>query len=199
MIKKRKFFQSFYNSAGNLDWYYLTILAVGVFAIFAFLAELTGFFICFEFKRFIVSLFISEENENSVGFCHYMLDFKPSEDFFAAIIGLLATLISIAIPITITNVADSLKPYKDKDIRQMFTNERTFKQMIVIIILLACALCIWFFILKNFITGFVLLFLGILALLFFYQFIRRVIEYITATDDVVLDELWSNIDKDFKK
>jgi len=184
----------FKNSEGKPDWYCITLFAIGVFAIIVFFAELTGFFICFELKRFFISLAGSAAPSSSNGFFNSLLTFEPSEDFFAAIIGLLATLISIAIPITIANMADSLKPYKDKDIQQMFLGERTFKQMLIVIILLAFSLFTWFFATKNIITGFLLLFLGILSLLFFYQFIRRVIEYITATDDVVLDKLWSNLE-----
>lgn len=185
---------SFSNWLKNSDEYCITLIVVGVLSICVFIMELISIFIWFEFKQFLLTLFGFNSDEYSNGFFNFLLTYNPSEGFFAAIVGLFATLISIAIPISIVNMADSLKPYKDKDIQQMFLGERTFKQMLTVIILLAFSLFTWFFITKNMITGFLLLFFGILSLIFFYQFIRRVIEYITATDDVVLEKLWFNLE-----
>jgi hypothetical protein len=117
----------------------------------------------------------------------------PSLNFFAAIIGLLVTLISIAIPLTINKVSDCLQPYNDEEIQRMFHKEKVFKQMIFIMVLLAIALCFWFFMRDSFLIGFVLLSFALLALFFFYVFILRVIDYITATDDVVTEYLLQRI------
>jgi len=111
--------------------------------------------------------------------------YKPSLNFFASIIGLLSTLISIAIPLTINKVADCLQPYKDREIQRMFIQDRTFQQMLFVILLLIFSLCFWFFVFDIMIIGIVLLSFGILSLFVFYQFLMRVIEYVTSTDEIV--------------
>jgi len=89
-----------------------------------------------------------------------------------------------------------LKPYKDSEIQKMFIKEPAFKQVLVVIALLAISLFLWFFVGSTFFTGFIFLIFGIYAIIVFCLFLRRSIQYITATDDVVLQDLYSNINKE---
>jgi small-conductance mechanosensitive channel len=123
--------------------------------------------------------------------------FKPDTKFLAAIIGLLTTLISIAIPLAITKVSDCLRPYNDEEIQRMFHGETVFKQMIFLMILLVISLLMWYFFEASFITGFLLLSFAILSVMFFYMFIIRVIDYITSTDAIVAEYLLNQINNLF--
>jgi hypothetical protein len=123
--------------------------------------------------------------------------FNHDTKFLAAIIGLLTTLISIAIPLAINKVSDCLRPYNDEEIQRMFHGETVFKQMIFIMFLLVLSLLMWYFFEDSFITGFLLLSFAILSIVFFYMFIIRVIDYITSTDAIVAEYLLNQLDNLF--
>lgn len=122
---------------------------------------------------------------------------NPQLNYFAAITAILSAVISLAIPLSINQVANSLKDYNDLEISNMFFKEPVFFQMVSVLIFLFLSLVIWYFVTDYFIIATVLLSFLTLTLYYSFHFFNRVIEYITATDDVVHDYFHNNATKLF--
>lgn len=118
---------------------------------------------------------------------------EPKINFLAAITAILSTFISIAIPLSINQVSNCLKEYQDKEIQEMFYNEPAFIRMLYVIIFLFISLLSWYFVDNFSYVGLLLLSFSLLSLFYFYQFFYRVIEYVTATGDIVHDHFHNKI------
>jgi hypothetical protein len=106
-------------------------------------------------------------------------------NLFAAIAAIISSFISLAFPLSINQVANSLKEYNDKEITRMFFNEPVFIKMRSVLFLLFLSLGIWYFVNDPLKVGILLMSLLLLTLYYFYLFFNRVLEYITSADDIV--------------
>ncbi len=127
----------------------------------------------------------------------------PSGDILGAIIGIIASVIGIALPLGISNVSDKLIPYNSKIIANAFKGEIWYKLMILLIPLLAfCAvICLFFDIDSNEgissakIIELISTSISIFSLYVFYRFIRRTEEYVLNTDIVIIQKCEDYINK----
>lgn len=113
-------------------------------------------------------------------------------NYFAAVTAILSAFISLAIPLSINQISTCLKDYKDKEVSKMFFEEHIFNRMFFVLFFLLLSLIAWYFINSPYKVGFLLLSFVILTLYYSFHFFNRVIEYVTATDDVVHDYFYKN-------
>ncbi len=125
---------------------------------------------------------------------HYMSTIiEPKVNFFAAITAILSAVISLAIPLSINQVANSLKDYNDNEVSEMFFKEPVYLQIQSVLFFLAFSLLFWYFSKNEFLVGSLCISFVILTLYYLYKFFNRVIRYITATDDVVHEYFHTNV------
>lgn len=65
---------------------------------------------------------------------------NPSNDYLGAIIGMIMSIIALALPISQSTISDRLAAYHNKHILEMFNGERTYKAMLYSILLLIATL-----------------------------------------------------------
>lgn len=123
----------------------------------------------------------------------------PTENFMSATVGVIAVILSIAFPIIVGNVSQSLKPYKSEYIANIFKQESAYRAMRFIIFLLIISLLFFIFFknpapdegyygIERFI-GFMILALGVSSIIVFHIFTRRFTDYVVNTDKVLLGQL----------
>jgi len=116
---------------------------------------------------------------------------NPSNDYLGAIIGMIMSIIALALPISQSTISDRLASYHNKHILEMFKGERTYKAMLYSILLLIATLVMS--ILYNEgstggkLVGLLCLFAGIASVIIFWMYFRRTNQYAINTDNVVFD------------
>ena len=116
---------------------------------------------------------------------------NPSNDYLSAIIGMIMSIIALALPISQNTISDRLAAYHNKHVLEMFKVERTYKAMHCSILLLIFTLV--FSILFNEslfwgkLVGLLCLFAGIASVIIFWLYFRRTNQYAINTDSVVFD------------
>ncbi len=118
------------------------------------------------------------------------LPIDDSVSFLSLAAKILATLVGISVPISLTIVSRNLKTYKDKWVSKLLFQELAFKAQISFTLPLICILL--FFVFAKLINPFILIlcFLAIsLSLYFFYKFLRLMVKYATQTDEIVLEKI----------
>lgn len=120
---------------------------------------------------------------------------NPSTDVMSAVIGIIMSILALALPIVQGTVSDRLAKYNNKHILRMFMRERTYKALLSTIVLLIFCLILTFFFSQDengnlsmgskVISLFVLA-MGIISIVIFYYFFKRCNEYAVNTDEVVL-------------
>lgn len=131
-------------------------------------------------------------------------EFSPSLDVLAAIIGIIMTILALALPLVQDTISNRLAKYNNNRIHKMFTQEPSYKAMLWnIALLIVCLILVFFFkqgenestiINKNGnspatinkILSFIELLIALISIFIFYKFIKRCNEYAMNTDDVVL-------------
>ena len=116
---------------------------------------------------------------------------NPSNDYLGAIIGMIMSIIALALPISQSTISDRLSTYHNKHILEMFKSERTYKAMLYSILLLIATLVLSILFKDNTsmgkLVGLLCLFAGIASVIIFWMYFRRTNQYAINTDDVVLD------------
>ena len=116
---------------------------------------------------------------------------NPSNDYLGAIIGMIMSIIALALPISQSNISDRLASYHNKHILEMFKSERTYKAMLYSILLLIVTLVLTILFKDNSsrgkLVGLLCLFAGIASVIIFWMYFRRTNQYAINTDGVVFD------------
>lgn len=116
---------------------------------------------------------------------------NPSNDYLGAIIGMIMSIIALALPISQSTISDRLAAYHNKHILEMFKSERTYKAMLYSILLLITTLVLSILFNENTTWGKLLglfcLFAGIASVIIFWMYFRRTNQYAINTDSVVFD------------
>lgn len=121
-------------------------------------------------------------------------EFSPSLDVLAAIIGIIITILALALPLIQDTISNRLAKYNNNRIHKMFTQEPSYKAMLWnIVLLIICLILTFFFKQKgnnpttiSKIFSFIELLIALVSIFIFYKFIKRCNEYSMNTDDVVL-------------
>lgn len=131
---------------------------------------------------------------------------------FATLAAMVFTLNSITIPVSFSIIADKYKEYLDKNVANYFVNRQEFKENLII-----SFLCVVFFLLPLFINvrlegldgdrtlkndslnlrGGYLISVIVLAIWFFitfYQFSKMIYHFVTNTEEIVFEQIKSDID-----
>ena len=117
---------------------------------------------------------------------------NPSNDYLGAIIGMIMSIIALALPISQSTISDRLAAYHNKHILEMFKSERTYKAMLYSILLLIATLVLSILFndessLGSKLVGLLCLFAGIASVIIFWLYFRRTNQYAINTDGVVFD------------
>lgn len=116
---------------------------------------------------------------------------NPSNDYLGAIIGMIMSIIALALPISQGTISERLSAYHNKHILEMFKSERTYKAMLYSILLLIATLVLSILFKDNSsggkLVGLLCLFAGITSVTIFWMYFRRTNQYAINTDDVVFD------------
>lgn len=116
---------------------------------------------------------------------------NPSNDYLGAIIGMIMSIIALALPISQSTISERLSTYHNKHILEMFKSERTYKAMLYSILLLIATLVLSILFKDNSsggkLVGLFCLFAGIVSVIIFWLYFRRTNQYAINTDGVVLD------------
>ena len=124
----------------------------------------------------------------------------PSGNLLNATIAVMVAIIGISLPITIGTVASRLSDYNNKYISNIFKKETTYKIMLYVVWLLVLALLLFMFFtdttnqgLCHKIVGSIIVLIGIIAVINFYFFIKRVTDYIVDIDGTVFSILKADL------
>ena len=116
---------------------------------------------------------------------------NPSGDYLSAIIGMIMSVIALALPISQSTISDRLSAYHNKHILDMFKSERTYKAMLYSILLLIATLVLSILFkddtMGGKLVGVLCLFAGIASVIIFWLYFRRTNQYAINTDSVVFD------------
>ena len=116
---------------------------------------------------------------------------NPSDDYLSAIIGMIMSIIALALPISQHTISDRLAAYHNKHILEMFKTERTYKAMQYSILLLIITLVLSILFNEECkrckIVGLLCLFAAIASVIIFWMYFRRTNQYAVNTDNVVFD------------
>lgn len=116
---------------------------------------------------------------------------NPSNDYLSAIIGMIMSIIALALPISQSTISDRLAAYHNKHILEMFKSERTYKAMLYSILLLIVTLALSILFTEDMtwgkLVGLLCLFAGIASVIIFWMYFRRTNQYAINTDSVVFD------------
>lgn len=116
---------------------------------------------------------------------------NPSSDYLGAIIGMIMSIIALALPISQSTISNRLAAYHNKHILEMFKSERTYKAMLFSILLLISTLVLSILFKEDAklgkLVGLLCLFAGIASVIIFWQYFRRTNQYTINTDNVVFD------------
>ena len=116
---------------------------------------------------------------------------NPSNDYLGAIIGMIMSIIALALPISQSTISDRLATYHNKHILEMFKSERTYKAMLYSILLLIATLVLSILFIEDSawgkLVGMLCLFAGIASVIIFWLYFRRTNQYAINTDNVVFD------------
>lgn len=116
---------------------------------------------------------------------------NPSNDYLGAIIGMIMSIIALALPISQSTISDRLAAYHNKHILEMFKSERTYKAMLYSIMLLIATLVLSILFNEDSaggkLVGLLCLFAGIASVIIFWLYFRRTNQYAINTDGVVFD------------
>lgn len=116
---------------------------------------------------------------------------SPSDDYLSAIIGMIMSIIALALPISQSTISDRLVAYHNKHILEMFKGERTYKAMLYSILLLIATLVLSLLFKQDSpwgkLVGLLCLFAGIASVIIFWLYFRRTNQYAINTDNVVFD------------
>lgn len=116
---------------------------------------------------------------------------NPSSDYLGAIIGMIMSIIALALPISQSTISSRLASYHNKHILEMFKSERTYKAMLFSILLLISTLVLSILFKEDAtwgkLVGLLCLFAGIASVIIFWQYFRRTNQYTINTDNVVFD------------
>lgn len=116
---------------------------------------------------------------------------NPSSDYLGAIIGMIMSVIALALPISQSTISNRLAAYHNKHILEMFKSERTYKAMLFSILLLISTLVLSILFKEDAklgkLVGLLCLFAGIASVIIFWQYFRRTNQYTINTDNVVFD------------
>lgn len=116
---------------------------------------------------------------------------NPSNDYFGAIIGMIMSIIALALPISQSTISNSLSSYHNKHILEMFRSERTYKAMLYSILLLIATLVLSILFEEETtwgkLVGLLCLFSGIASVIIFWLYFRRTNQYVINTDGVIFD------------
>lgn len=116
---------------------------------------------------------------------------NPSDDYLSAIIGMIMSIIALALPLSQNTISDRLATYHNKHILEMFKAERTYKAMLFSILLLIVALVLSILFEERSdcrkLVGLLCLFVGIASVIIFWMYFRRTNQYAVNTDNVVFD------------
>lgn len=118
---------------------------------------------------------------------------NPSNDYLGAIIGMIMSIIALALPISQSTISDRLAVYHNKHILEMFKSERTYKAMLFSILLLIATLVLSILFNEESastggkLVGLLCLFAGLASVIIFWLYFRRTNQYAINTDSVVFD------------
>ena len=116
---------------------------------------------------------------------------NPSSDYLGAIIGMIMSIIALALPISQNTISDRLAAYHNKHILEMFKREPTYKAMLFSILLLIFTLVISILFKEDVtcgkLVGLLCLFAGIASVIIFWMYFKRTNQYAINTDNVVFD------------
>ena len=116
---------------------------------------------------------------------------NPSSDYLGAIIGMIMSIIALALPISQSTISDRLATYHNKHILEMFKSERTYKAMLCSILLLIATLVMSLLFKEESterkLVGLLCLFVGVASVIIFWRYFRRTNQYAINTDSVVFD------------
>ena len=116
---------------------------------------------------------------------------NPSSDYLGAIIGMIMSIIALALPISQSTISSRLASYHNKHILEMFKSERTYKAMLFSILLLISTLVLSILFKEDAtwgkLVGLLCLFAGIASVIIFWQYFRKTNQYTINTDNVVFD------------
>lgn len=118
---------------------------------------------------------------------------NPSNDYLGAIIGMIMSIIALALPISQSTISDRLATYHNKHILEMFKSERTYKAMLFSILLLIVTLVLSILFNEESestgckLVGLLCLFTGLASVIIFWLYFRRTNQYAINTDSVVFN------------
>lgn len=116
---------------------------------------------------------------------------NPTSDYLGAIIGMIMSIIALALPISQSTISARLAAYHNKHILEMFKSERTYKAMLYSILLLITALVLSILFkeesVERKLVGLLCLFVSVASVLIFWRYFRRTNQYAINTDNVVFD------------
>lgn len=116
---------------------------------------------------------------------------NPSSDYLGAIIGMIMSIIALALPISQSTISSRLASYHNKHILEMFKSERTYKAMLFSILLLISTLVLSILFKEDAtwgkLVGLLCLFAGIASVIIFWQYFRKTNQYTINTENVVFD------------
>lgn len=125
--------------------------------------------------------------------CNIWQWFSPSIDMLGVVVGMMISMLALALPIAQGTISDRLEKYNNKHILKMFKEERCYKAQLFMIVLLVICLILTFFFsgecsstIAGKVIGLIVLILGIISIGIFCFFFKRSYEYTINTDEVVL-------------
>jgi len=121
--------------------------------------------------------------------------YAPPDGLFLVVIGIHATLIGIALPLSIDIVSKHLLPYNDDYISTLFKKEPEYKVLKNSIILIGVVILIIYFEISFFPLNLFLLISYIYIIYMFYKFVNLVYEYTTRTDEIILERILEAIER----
>lgn len=116
-------------------------------------------------------------------------DFIPHNDLLQSIATVLVSFLAVALPISISLIANQLKEYKDESILLLWNGEKEFQfQTTFIPVTIGVTIVLQFLDFHSIILLALIVLWFLYCIYRFYRFIMRVIEYATKTDDVILEK-----------